>query len=51
MSEDERIIANQILVLVQKRYKWQINRLQELLGVTDHFDERLQELWNRANSP
>ena len=40
MSEDELIIADRILALVQKRYRWQIARLQELLGVTDHFEDK-----------
>jgi hypothetical protein len=50
MTEDERVIANHIWELVIQRHKNQITRLQEILGVSEEFEQKVQDLWNKANN-
>ena len=50
MTNEDYVIANQILNFVIERHKNQITRLQEILGVSEEFEQKVQDLWNKANN-
>lgn len=49
MTQEEDLIARRILALIMERHQRQVVQLQELLGVDDGFEQKVQDLWNKAN--
>lgn len=50
MRSDEAEIAQSILLWLLLRHHQQITQLQTILGVSNNFEAKVNELWKKANT-